>query len=171
MAKIAVDSKEMIKLLVNDLTQKSEARNAELMRQISTEHSERVRFQDYLLGQIDLKAKITEEKIIYEREETKDHFVKIENSLNLNLQRKEEKIDVLINENGKFHSQLRMALDSATSDFSKRINQVEELFASKTSQIEANMNRVQTFLSKECDNIGDIIRDEVNARFSSDVFV
>ena len=170
-AKLSSDAKENLKIIAQDFYDKFESRNNELTRQLSQEHSERLRYQDFLVGQMDLKAKMNDEKLVYHREETKELNKKLESTLASILKQKDIQSETEFKSIQVGLQNAQKGLEHLHIEFNQRLGTSKEHFTNKILGFESNLNQVNSMINKECETIGDIIREEITARFSSDVYI
>lgn len=169
MLKISGDTREALRVTTQDLTSKLESRSAELMRQISTEHAERLRFQDHLGDQIDLKTKIMDEKLQYKADEIKESQDTIVATFQSHLRKMGEQVGGSLADISKANGALQKMMDVVVTECQKRIVQTEDSLTAKLNNFASELQQTRAILGKECEKIGDIIRDEIGARFTSDV--
>lgn len=152
-----------------DILDKVESKSSDLMRQVQHEHSERMRYQDYLIGQIDLKSKIADEKLIYHKEELRESTNRLETSIQSAFKKRDDEWESKLRDLIKHQNKLQNTMEADAAEAAKRMGQIEDVTGHRFKTIETNMAQMSASMSKECENIGEIIKQEVNARFSSDV--
>ncbi len=170
MAKFNHDLRENIKLNLNELASKIETKSSELVRQIAQEHQERVRSQEAMFGQIDLRSKILEEKILYEKEEMREKYLTLEGFTKNEFKRKDESIHHLTEDMEKYFMRSEKQIEFYKNEIFKTHMAFEEQVFSKTSTIDSDIDGLKKAINGEYEKIGEIIKEEINARFSSDVY-
>jgi len=169
MAKISHELRESLKINLNDLSSKIETKASELLRQISQEHQERIRSQEAMFGQIDLRSKILEEKIMYEKEEMRERYIGLESYTKGEFKRKDDALHHLNDTIDKYFIRAEKQIEFYKTEIYKTHMSFEEQVFAKTNTLDADIDGLKKAISGEYEKIGEIIKDEINARFSSDV--
>lgn len=165
-----IDVKEKVKLSLQEWTGQLETRTADILRQVSVEHAERVRAQEFYAGQLETKARILEEKVNYQAEETRRTCLAMEGQTTEDLRKKNDCWESSLLEVKKSYIGMQKWLENTFTELNKRSVGLEEQFGNKIGEFEGKLGHLRNELEKECENIGGIIKDEVGARFSSDVY-
>lgn len=158
-----------MKVNVHELASKLEARSSELTRQISHEHQERVRSQEAMWGQIDLRSKILEEKILYEKEELREKHLTLESYMKSEFKRKDDHFSQLSEDVEKFSMRCEKQIEFYKNEIHKSFLAFEEQVFNKTSILDSDIDLLKKAINGEYEKIGEVIKEEINARFSSDV--
>ncbi|CAG9316800.1 unnamed protein product [Blepharisma stoltei] len=91
--KLQDDLKNFLKQLQIDIQQRLEIRSSEMLNKLMLEQEERLRHHQDLKNNFELKDKMTQEKIQFDRDEFRDKFSSFESYFKTELQRKEELIN------------------------------------------------------------------------------
>ena len=169
MSKLSNDVRESLRACASDLTAKLDSKSADLSQQVAQERQERTRAQEAICSQIDLKSKILEERLSYEKEETRERFFNLENFAKTELKRTEEAIEKLHANMEDFFREMERSAEVFKGDCQRSFALIEEEFGAKTNSIETDVDFLKKAINSEYGKISEIIKEEINARFSSDV--
>ena len=76
----------------SEFTSKLETKVSDLVNRIVMEHVERQRSEDDIKNQVDVRGRLIEDKITYEREEMRDRYMAMDSLVRAEFQRKEESL-------------------------------------------------------------------------------
>lgn len=168
-AKLQEDIKVMLQNLHSDYQSRLEAKGTEMVNRIIMEHEQRVKVQEETRQSIEVQFKMNNERLQYEREETRERVAAVEQTFRADSQRKEEalrQLSALVetqvnaiyinlrNEEAQ-RSAHEVALRNDLLKIQENIKQENELFKQHQATITEKMT--------------DMIKVEVQNRLSSDV--
>lgn len=170
LTRLHIEIKEQSQANLHDFNTKLESRVNDLTRQITNERSERTRFQDQFCSQFEQKNRLTEEKLVFVEKESKQS----QNDLVINIQalfkKQADRMSELYHEINKVTQTCQKSFETVDLKFSKQLSDNNELIADKLGKFSTDLEQVWSVFGKECEKIGNIIKEEIGARFQSDVY-
>ena len=168
-SKMTDDLKGLLTNMQSEFQQKLENKNIELVNRIVNEHVERQRQQEDIKQQVDVRSKLIEDKVGYEREEMRDRYMALDVLVRAEFQRKEEAV-----------KSLNEMIENNVKNLQNNIKDEEYSRGQFENAIRLEVSKMQEVLKKdmeyfrsqfalENDKLTDIIKGEIDTRFSSDV--
>jgi len=167
--KITDDLKTLLQAIQTDYQTRLDSRITEVLNRIVIEHEERKRAEEDIKHQMEIRTKLHEEKMNYEKEEMRDRYMAMDSLVRAEFQRKEEAIRSLAEllENNVKRIQQSLKQDEISRD------QFEAALRIEMQKMQEVLNRdIDFFKSQfalENEKIAEIIKGEIDTRFSSDV--
>jgi hypothetical protein len=163
------DLKSLLTNMQGDFQNKLETKVSDLVNRIVMEHVERQRSQEDIKQQVDTRGKLIEDKISYEREEMRDRYMAMDVLVRSEFQRKEEAI-----------KSVNDMVENNIKALQNNIKDEEYARGSFEGAIRIEVAKMQEMLKKDLDyfrsqfaleneKLTDIIKGEIDTRFSSDV--
>lgn len=148
-----------------------ESRANELARLITNERTERIRFQEQSILQFDQKSRQMDERLALVDKDTKQ----VQNELVLNIQtlfkKQADRMSELYQEINKVAQTFQKSFDAVDLKLSKQQADNNEIILEKMGKLSADLEQIWSAFGKECEKIGNIIKEEISARFQSDVYL
>ena len=167
--KMGDDLKQLLSAMQSDFSSRLDSRVSEVLNRIIIEHEERRRGEEDLKHQLEIRSKLTEEKMNYEKEEMRDRYMAMDSLVRAEFQRKEEAIrslGELIETNVK-KIQSGLKQEEITRDQFEAAVRIE---LQKMQEIlNKDLDYFKTQFALENEKITEIIKGEIDTRFSSDV--
>lgn len=167
--KITTDLKQLLSSMQSDYQTSLESRVTEVLNRITIEHEERKRSEEDLKHQMDVRTKLQEEKINYEKEEMRDRYMAMDSLVRAEFQRKEESIRSLgdLIENNIKRIQTSIKQEEITRD------QFEAAMRVEMQRMQEILNKDLEFFKSqfalENEKLTEIVKGEIDTRFSSDI--
>lgn len=167
--KITDDLKHLLSAMQSDYQLRLDSKITEVLNRIIIEHEERKRTEDDIRHQIDIRNKMMEEKMNYEKEEMRDRYMAMDSLVRAEFQRKEESI-----------KSLAELLENNIKRLQSNLKQEEISREQFEGALRIEMQKMQDIVNKDLDffktqfaleneKITEIIKGEIDTRFSSDV--
>ena len=168
--KMTEDLKQLLNAMQSDFHSRLDSKISEVLNRIVIEHEERRRAEDDLKHQLEVRTKLTEEKMNYEKEEMRDRYMAMDSLVRAEFQRKEEAIrslgELIENNIKKIQSSLKQ--EEITRD------QFEAAIRIELQKMQDILNKDLDFFKSqfalENEKLTEIIKGEIDTRFSSDVY-
>jgi hypothetical protein len=165
-----LETREAIKRASHEWTAKLETESKELAAKINGETTERANFQESMLQQIEVRFKCLEDKLALRLKEVQEHSEAVEGQLQSQFRRFTDSCTSAIQDVHKSAISFVKVTETKLDDLTGKIGTNNaELFA-KIGQITTEIKSLRSLSAKECAKIGEIIRDEITARFASDMW-
>lgn len=167
--KITDDLKQLLAAMQTDYQTRLDSKITEVLNRIIIEHEERKRSEEDLRHQMDIRTKLQEEKINYEKEEMRDRYMAMDSLVRAEFQRKEESIRSLgeLVENNIKRIQTAIKQEEITRD------QFEAAMRIEMQKMHEILNKDLEFFKSqfalENEKLTEIVKGEIDTRFSSDV--
>lgn len=153
----------------SDFSGKLESKVNDLVNRIVMEHTERLRTNEDMKMQVDARGKLIEDKISYEREEMRDRYMAMDVLVRAEFQRKEEALRSL---NDMVEQNVKQLQNNIKDEEYSRVNFENALRVEVAKMQEVTKKELDYFRSQfalENEKLTDIIKGEIDTRFSSDV--
>ena len=168
-SKMTDDLKGLLTNMQSEFQQKLENKNIELVNRIVNEHVERQRQQEDIKQQVDVRSKLIEDKVGYEREEMRDRYMALDVLVRAEFQRKEESVK---SQNDLIENNIKNLQNNIKDEEYSRVNfeNAIRLEVGKMQEmLKKDMEYFRSQFALENDKLTDIIKGEIDTRFSSDV--
>lgn len=165
-----METREAIRRVAQDCLSKLEAVSRDLTTKVSTEASERTRLQESLQQQVDAKTKSLEERLALRIKEAQEHSDQMEAQLQSQFRRFTDSCTGAIQDVHKSAITFAKSTEAKLDDLGARAGSIEADLVARTSQIAGEIKSLRNISAKECAKVGEIIRDEITARFASDMW-
>lgn len=167
--KITENLKDLLGSMQNDFDGKLETRVSDLVNRIVLEHEERLRAQEDVKSQVEQKTKLQDEKMKYEKEEMRDRYMAMDSLVRAEFLRKEESIRAL-------HDLMETNFRSLQKEIKEEEitrQQFEGALRVELEKMQQVMNKDMEFFKSqfalENEKLTEIVKGEIETRFSSDV--
>lgn len=167
--KMTDDLKQLLSAMQTDYQTRLDSKITEVLNRVIIEHEERKRSEEDLRHQMDIRTKLQEEKINYEKEEMRDRYMAMDSLVRAEFQRKEESIRSLgdLVENNIKRIQTAIKQEEITRD------QFEAAMRIEMQKMQEILNKDLEFFKSqfalENERLTEIIKGEIDTRFSSDI--
>lgn len=167
--KITEDLKGLLTNMQNDYSQRLDSKISDVVNRVVLEHEERKRAEDDIKNQVEMRSKMQEEKMNYEKEEMRDRYMAMDSLVRAEFQRKEESIRAL-----------QSMVENNIKSLYGTIKQEEVSRQQYEGALRIELQKVQELVNKdleffkgqfamENEKLTEIIKGEIDTRFSSDV--
>ena len=158
------DLKVFFKQLQSDIQQRLEVKSGDLFNKLIQEQEERLRNHEDLKYTFELKDKMIQEKLQFDRNEFKNRISSLENYLKTELQRKEDMIQGL---NSNLDNQIRNIHETIRTNESIRQEREEQLSGEMANAAENNRQNIdqhKAFQASIIEKITEMVRTEIEVR-------
>lgn len=158
------DMRVFFKQLQTDLQNKVEIKSGDLLNRLLQEQEERLRTHDDLKYNVELKDKMTQDKLSYDRSEFKSRLSSLESFLKTELQRKEDLIQSL---NTSLDLQTRSIFETIRINEMNRQEREEHLSNEMSNAVEATRQAIdqhKMFQSSITEKVTEMVRTEIEVR-------
>ncbi|OMJ82298.1 hypothetical protein SteCoe_17011 [Stentor coeruleus] len=158
------DLKVFFKQLQSDIHGRLETKSSDLVNKLLQEQEERLRNHEDLKYNFELKDKMTQEKLSFDRNEFKSRLVSLESYLKAELQRKEEMIQNL---NSSFENQIRNLYETIKMNEASRHEREEQMANEITHALDSNMQAIDQYKHLQgsiTEKITEMVRTEIEVR-------
>ena len=162
--KLQEDFNIFFKQLGSEIQQKLEVKSNDLLNRLMQEQEERLRNHEDIKYTFDLKDKMTQEKLMFDRNEFKNRMTSVEGFLKTELQRKEEMIQNLAS---NLDVQVRNVLETIRMNENIRQEREEQLSNEMANAIETNRQNIdqhKAFQSAITEKITEMVKTEIDIR-------
>ena len=158
------DLKAFFKQLQSDIQQRLEIKSGDLFNKLLQEQEERLRNHEDLKYTFELKDKMIQEKLQYDRNEFKTRISSVESYVKTELQRKE---DMIQNLSSNFDNQIRNIVDTIRTNEAMRQEREEHLSEEMAHAVEINRQSIEqhkSFQSSITEKVTEMVRTEIETR-------
>lgn len=162
------DLKIFLRQLQMDLQSRLEIRSGEMLNKLVMEQEERLRHHHDLKSTFELKDKMIQEKIQYDRDEFRDRFSSLESFFKTELQRKEELIN---NVNSTLDLQIRNVYDTIKQEEQARFQAESALrddMANISDAARQSLDQYKMFQTAINEKMTEMVKTEIECRLKSE---
>lgn len=158
------DMRVFFKQLQTDLQTRVESKSSDLLNRLLQEQEDRLRTQEDLKYNVELKDKMTQDKLSYDRSEFKTRLSSLESYLKTELQRKEDLIQAL---SANLDQQTRGIYETIRLNEANRQDREENLSSEMANAVESMRQAVEQhkmFQSSITEKVTEMVRTEIEVR-------
>jgi hypothetical protein len=158
------DMRVFFKQLQTDLQSKIEVKSGDLLNKLLQEQEDRLRTHDDLKYNVELKDKMTQDKLSYDRSEFKSRLTSLESYLKTELQRKEDLIQAL---SSSLDQQTRNIYETVRLNELNRQEREEQLSSEMANAAESTRQMIEQhklFQSSITEKVTEMVRTEIDVR-------
>lgn len=152
-----------------DFNSKIENRTQNLDLRLKAEKDERLRAIENVIGQLEARYNVIDDRARSDREAARNACKSLESSIQWELKRKDELIELLRGEQNSHMNRTLLQIEKITTDFNLYRQKLEDDISDTLEGVNAEIAEVRDKIIDNNEKVGEIVRSEVKARFESDI--